>query len=161
MVNLRGCPQCKGGGGYTRTVVHYDRIMQAFTDRGMLGPDIRDLARETQQLAEVYSPVRSGRMKKLHYRRVNPARGYTRTFVVGNTAGYARFVRGGTAQNGAGYIYPTRGAQLELRPAPYSYFAVGDPRRFQDRVKGQKGFDWLGMALNDAVRFRMRNAARR
>lgn len=158
MVNLRGCPGCQGG-GYTRTKVHYARIMEAFTDRGILGPDILSLARETEDMARKYSPVRSGRMKALHYRVVMPARGYERDFFVGTKAGYGRFVRGGTAGDGTGYITGKTGP-MELRPAPYSYFGVNDPRRFQDRVKGQKSNDWLGRALRDAVRYRMQTGRR-
>lgn len=159
MVNLRFCPGCRGN-SYTRTQVHYARIMEAFTDRGILGPDIRDLAREVEALAVKYAPKRTGRMAKEHYRVILPPRGYERDFYVGNKAGYARFVRGGTAGDGTGYITATGPGPMELRPIPYSWFRPDSPGRFQTQVKGQKGFDWLGMALRDAVRFRMQSARR-
>ena len=160
MPALRGCPNCTGN-GVARTKVHYHRIMEAFTDRGLFGPDIRDLARETQDLAEIYAPVRTGKMKKAHYRVILPPRGYTRDFMVGNKMGYAPFVQHGTKGNGTGYIMAKPPRMMELRPIPYSWFRPDSPGRFQAAVKGQKGFDWLKMAMIDAVKFRMKNSPRR
>jgi hypothetical protein len=134
--------------------------MEAFTDRGILGPDIRDLARETQRLAEAYAPVRTGRLRGAHYRTILPPRGYTRDFYVGNKMGYSNFVRQGTAGNGAGFINAKGPGPMELRPIPYSYFRPDSPGRFRMQVRGQKGNDWLGEALRDAVRFRMQAGRR-
>jgi hypothetical protein len=164
MANLRFCPGCRGG-DYTRTQVHYGRIMDAFTDAKMLGPDILTLAREVEEEAVKRAPKRTGRMAKQHYRNVPPPRGYERWFWVGNRAGYARFVRGGTAGNGTGYITgkvdgPFGGVML-MRPAPYSYFGVDDQRRFQESVKGQKANDWLGLALKAVVVRRLNAGVRR
>jgi hypothetical protein len=164
MANLRFCPGCRGG-GFTRTQVHYNRIMEAFTNNGIFGPDILTLAREVEQEAVKEAPKRTGRMAKNHYRSVPPPRGYERWFFVGNRAGYARFVRGGTAENGAGYITGNEGGLYNgvmlMRPAPYSYFGVDDTRRFQRQVKGQKANDWLGRALKAVVVRRINAGARR
>jgi hypothetical protein len=159
MPTLRFCPGCQGG-GYTRTKVHYGRILEAFTDKGMFAPEIRMLARQVENLAVKYAPMRTGRLKGQHYRVILPPRGYTRDFYVGNKAGYARFVRNGTANEGTGFIYARPPKMLALRPAPYSYFGVNDPRRFRTHVRGQKGFDWLGMALRDVMNWHFRNAKR-
>lgn len=151
MPSLRGCPLCTGG-GIGRTKVNYAAIMQAFTDAGMFGPDIRDLARETEDLARKLSPVRSGRMRALHYRVIQPPVGYTRNFYVGTKAGYAPFVLGGTT----GPIRAKGNKPMELRPIPYSYFRADSPGRFRMEVRGQKANNWLREALNRAVRTRLR-----
>ena len=149
MANLRFCPGCRGG-AYTRTRVDYARIMADFTDAGQFGPEIHALARQTQNYAEKLAPRRTGRMAKQHYRNIPPPRGYERYFFVGNRAGYAKFVRNGTANNGAGYI-TGNGGPMELRPIPYSWFRPDSPGRFKDRVKGQKAQDWLTLAIRLAV----------
>lgn len=159
MASLRGCPMCTGSGPF-RTKVHYARIADAFTDRGIFAPDIRDLAKEVEDHARKWSPVRTGRMRNLHYRLILPAHGYERDFYVGTRAGYAGFVLGGTAGNGTGYITGKAGGKYHgimlMRPAPYSWFGVNDSRRFQKQVKGQKAQDnWLVEAMRFVVRMKL------
>jgi len=91
MASLRGCPLCNGSGTLGRTRVRYAAIMDAFTDRGIIGPDILRLARATEEEGRRLSPVRTGRMRNLHYRVVLPPRGYERDFYVGTKAGYAHY----------------------------------------------------------------------
>jgi len=159
MVALRGCPLCTGAAGGLRVRVDYVKIMSEFTDRGMFGPDIRDLASEAEHLARMYSPKRTGKMRDWHYRNIQPARGYTRDFFIGNRAGYAKFVADGTKQNGAGYIMAKPPKLMELRARPYSRFAPSDPRRFRAVVHGQKGQgNWIRQAVGDAIKFRMQSA---
>jgi hypothetical protein len=149
----RFCPLCRGSGN-VKTTVHYDRIAAAFTSRGMLNPEIQDLASDHLSLAKMLSPVRTGRMRNNHYKRVMPARGLHRDYHVGTRAGYALFVLGGTAGDGTGYITPKKGKELELRPQPYSWFKVGSPGRFKTRVKGQKHQEnWLAIAGSEAMAY--------
>lgn len=154
------CPQCKGGTANVRIVVHEERIMAAFTDRGMLAPEMRELKDLHVKLAKMLSPVRTGRMRNNHVGTMLPAKGFGRSYSVGTRARYAHFVIGGTAQNGTGYIYP-KGEELELRPIPYSYFIPSAPGRFRDRVKGQRRWQdihampnhWLAMAGSEAMAY--------
>lgn len=145
------CPQCRGRGN-VKTVVHYERIAQAFTDRGMFAPEIHDLANDHLKMAKFLSPKRTGRLSASHTRRVMPAVGVTRNYFIGTPVRYALFVGAGTAENGAGYIYPKTEPHLILRPQPYSYFGVDNPGRIQSRVKGQKAQgNWLAMAGSEAL----------
>jgi len=163
MASLRGCPLCNGSGTLGRTRVRYAAIMDAFTDRGIIGPDILRLARATEEEGRRLSPVRTGRMRNLHYRVVLPPRGYERDFYVGTKAGYAHFVIDGTANKGAGFIRPTNHKELELRPIPYSWFRPDSAGRFQKQVRGQKpqrderGRWWLQEAVANVVTGFMRN----
>lgn len=145
MANLRFCPGCVGG-NYGRVRVDYAKIMNDFTDRGQFGPDIHALARATENFAEKLAPKRTGRLKKEHYRRVMPARGYQRDFWVGNRAGYAKFILGGTRP-----VITGRDGPMELRPIPYSWFRSDSPGRFKEEVSGQKAYNWLGLALKLAL----------
>lgn len=147
------CPQCRGGSANVRSVVHYERIMAAFTDRGMFAPEIRELKDLHLKLAKMLSPKRTGRMAAAHVATLLPAKGYGRSYSVGTRARYANFVLGGTAGNGTGYIHP-KGGELELRPIPYSYFIPSSPGRFRDRVKGQaKQDNWLAIAGSEALAY--------
>lgn len=151
MVSLRGCPKCTGG-GVGRVHVDYAAMLRSFKNGQQIGHNIQDLARGVERRAIQYAPRRSGKMKKAHYRVVQPPRGMTRNFFVGNKMGYAFFVQHGTKNNGAGYIYPRPPRRvMELRPVPYSMFSAADPRRFQERVHGQEANNWLNRAMKDAV----------
>jgi hypothetical protein len=148
------CPGCTGSGGNVKIRVNYAAIAKAFTEAGMFAPEIHELAAIHLKLAERLSPKRTGRMAASHYKRVMPAKGFTRDYFVGVGAEYARFVRYGTAGNGAGYIFPKTHAHLILRPAPYSYFGVNNPGRVQSKVHGQKAQrNWLGLAAGEAMAF--------
>jgi hypothetical protein len=154
------CPLCRGGRNAS-IVVHYERIAEAFTDRGMLAPEIHDLAGDHLSFAKQLSPKRTGRMAGSHYKRVMPAVGYTRKYFVGVSAGYAKFVRFGTAGNGTGYIVPKRGEMLELRPRPYSWFAPDNQGRFRQYVMGQKAQrNWLALAGSEAMAWNGLGSAR-
>lgn len=159
--NLRGCPNCNGTAGPGRIAVHYERIMAAFTDAGIFGPDIHALSREIRDVAEVTAPKRTGRMAKAHFINILPPRGYQRTFYVGNRMGYAPFVLGGTAGKGTGFIDAKPPRLMELRPIPYSWFRADSPGRFRAQVRGQEPNNWLNMALRLAVERRLRGGRRR
>jgi hypothetical protein len=135
-------------------VVYYERIAFAFTDAGMLAPEIRELADVHLKFAKVLSPSRTGRMRREHYKHIGPAKGFSRPYYVGTHATYARFVLLGTAGDGAGFITPKKGKELELRPVPYSYFAPGASGRFRTMVRGQHHQDnWLRQAGAEAIAF--------
>jgi len=156
MVQLRGCPLCSNKVPLGRTKVHYDRIVDAFTNKGMFAPDMYSIGREAVQEARKIAPKRTYRLANLHYYALPPNVGPQRWLYLGNKAGYAGFLLGGTAGNGSGYIYPKRGEELELRPIPYSRFPAGDSRRFQPFVRGQRQKEnWLRIALNTAVEKRL------
>lgn len=156
----RYCPLCnKGGSGNGRWGVNLVEIEKAFSDAGMLAPDIRDLANDHLTEAIYLAPVRTGRLKREHYKWIGvPPGNFTRSYYVGTKAEYARFLLG-TAGGGAGFIYPKRGKFLEIRPAPYSWFspretsAWGKVNRFKEKVRGQPRHpkaDWLAEAAEEA-----------
>lgn len=163
-IELRGCPKCTGGaGGFGRIRVNYLKIQSEFYDRGSIGPNIQDLAKESQDLAKKYCPVRTGKLRKSIKRRVMPPTVYQRDFILGAYIGYAPFVRKGTpfSAPGTGLIHaknPT--GFMELRPLPYSYFEADDEGRFRQVVQGQKPNDFLTKGLHEAVRGRFAALAR-
>lgn len=147
------CPGCRGSGN-VRIIVHYERIAAAFTDRGMFAPEIHELADLHLKLAKQFSPARTGRMRREHYRWIEPAKGYTRKYSVGTRARYANFVLGGTKGNGTGLIFAKDGGELELRPMPYSYFKASDEGRFRESVHGQAAQEnWLKTAGSEALAY--------
>lgn len=138
-----------------RTIVYYDRIAAAFTDAGMLAPEIRELSSLHLKLAKDFAPKRTGRLKRLHYKWIGSAKGYGRTYYVGTKAPYAIFLRG-TAAGGAGRIFPKNHKELELRPIPYSWFRGDSPGRFKTSVQGQPPHeqrDWLKLAGAEAMAY--------
>lgn len=160
MPKLRGCPKCTGT-GVGKYWVDYAKMMEAFTDNGLFGPDIRDLARLAEEFAVKEAPVRGGKLKAAHYRVIQPPVGYSRRVIIGNKMGYAVFVQGGTKGNGTGLIHAKPPGLMELRPQPYSYFGANDGRRFRATVHGQKGNDWLKRGMKKAFLYYFEGPGRR
>jgi hypothetical protein len=145
------CPYCRPSKNVSIRV-NYTAIAAAFTDRGMLAPEIHQLSDIHKRFAVVLSPRRTGKMAGTHYKRVMPARGFGRSYYIGVSAGYAKFVRYGTAGNGNGYIMARPPRLMELRPRPFSWFAPGNPKRFQAVVHGQEEQgNWIGAAGAEAM----------
>lgn len=148
------CPLCRGGmgSGNGRWGVNLAEIQRAFERTGQVGESADEVKNVHLENAIYYAPVRTGRLKARHYARWLPPRGaFEMRYVVGTTAEYARFLLG-TAGKGAGYIYPKNGDELEVRPAPYSWYRASSPGRFRDSVKGQREHprsDWLAKAATE------------
>lgn len=154
MPQIIGCPQCWNNGkfGIGRWGVDEARIARDFGVGGQVNINFRLLAETHEILARERAPVRTGRLRRLHYRVITRTAMYGIRYYVGTKAGYARFLAG-TAGKGSGRIYSKSGEGLTLRPVPYSWFAADDPRRYRFSVQGQprhKKWDWLEKSAFDA-----------
>jgi hypothetical protein len=146
------CPGCRKTGPNARTSVDYDAMLRSFRPDQMIGKNIIMLRDAHYLEARILSPVRTGAMKKAHYKRTYIQEGLSRKYVVGTSARYARFVIGGTAGNGSGFITGKAtgvyGGVMLVRPIPYSYYKYDDSKRFRTEVRGQKAqVNWLKTSL--------------
>jgi hypothetical protein len=130
-------------------------IRRSFSFGNMVAAHLQDLMGDHYREAKRLAPYRTGRLRRLHYRRMGPASAApARTYYVGTTAGYAHFLWG-TAGKGAGRITSRSDIDLmEMRPMPYSYFTVAQKfERMRRSVQGQpehKRVRWLEIAARNA-----------
>lgn len=128
-----------------RTRVNYGAIQQSFTDRGMIAPNIQKVMNSHYTYAKQFSPYRTGRLRREHYKWMGTVQPYGRVYYVGTKVNYAIYLLG-TKANGTGLILPKKGKTLELRPIPYSWFKPDSPGRIRASVHGQarnERADWL------------------
>jgi hypothetical protein len=144
------CPLCNNKGKNFRYRIDEAQIRASFRDGGIVADDFSSLMRLHFLEAKSGAPVRTGRLRALHYSKMGPATAApARSYYVGTTAGYAKFLQG-TAGGRSGRIRGKAAGKYNgfmlLRPIPYSWFRPDSSGRFQKEVSGQNKHykaDWL------------------
>lgn len=120
--------------------IYYNEIRGLFRTNGEGGRWLYRVSVAMINEARREAPSRSGQLKRAHRLTRGRANQYAATFHIVNESDHADFVHGGTAGNGAGYIYPTSSSRLTLPPGG------GFPAIAARRVHGQKANPWLDRA---------------
>jgi hypothetical protein len=149
----------------TRVVVNTSPM---FVPGGSINSWTRRVAFETQNAAKVRAPHQTGLLTASIDADVD-ATPLLRVINVrvGSDAPYAKYVHEGTANNGAGYIYTTKGyanralvdswiARDVFPPNPRGYYMPvsrrGGPTHYALRVHGQRANPFLVNGYNDVAR---------
>lgn len=130
-----------------RVNVYNSQIHGLFMPGGEVNDWTSDITTKVKARAIIKSATfnRSGHLTASHRRSVVPSGIYGVRGYVENTASYALYKHNGTAENGAGYIYPTRKKRLKLKTGN------GYRASYQRRVSGQVGDPWLLEAGNEVL----------
>lgn len=129
--------------------VFYRNIRGLYARGGPGGGWIYRVSVDMMRESKAEAPKRTRALANAHS--ITRGRGvnqYAATYHVVNSSDHAEHVHFGTANNGAGYIYPTNATRLSL-PA-----GNGFPRMAPRRVRGQRANPWLDRACTRvAIRY--------
>jgi hypothetical protein len=132
---------------FVRTKVFDSRIASMYrSPTGSIHRWTSGITRQTEAVAIINCPVRTGHMATQHFHTVGSNQFGTFGYV-GNHARYSKFVHEGTAGEGAGLILPRRRYMI-VRPSPHSFYSRPTKRT---EVRGQRSQPWIREAMESVL----------
>lgn len=129
-----------------RVTINYGAIASLFQNGGEVMTFTRRVTNQIKDAAIIEAPLgASGSIKRSHRVFVTPSTVYGCHGTLRNDSLHGAFVHGGTAGNGAGYIFPTHGPRLGPFPG------LSGTLIMPDKVRGQRANPWMRRAARQVM----------